>query len=76
MMCIASPLQWDSPPVVVFKMNFDGGSKGNPGKVGFDGVIRDHNGEIIHLFYDNMGLDSNNATELEGMVVGLMIVVR
>ena len=66
----------DSPPEKVFKLNFDSASKGNPGKSGFDGVIRDHNEEIIHLFYDNMGLDSNNAAEPEGMVVGVTIVVR
>ena len=44
MMCIASPVQRDYPPADVFKMKFDGASKGNPGKAGFDGFIRDHNG--------------------------------
>ena len=43
---------------------------------GFGGDIRDHKGEIIHNFYGNMGLNSNNSTELEGMVASLMIVDR
>ena len=42
----------------------------------FEGDIRDHKGEIIHIFYGNMGLNSNNSTELEGMVASLMIVGR
>ena len=75
-MCIASPLHWESPPVFVFKMNFDGASKGNPRKVGYSGAIRDHCRDIIHIFYGNMGPDSNNATELEDMVAGLMIAVK
>ena len=43
---------------------------------GFGGDIRDHKGEIIHIFYGNMGLNSNNSTKLEGMVASLMIVDR
>ena len=41
---------------------------------GFGGAIRNYKGEIIHLFYRNLGFKSNDATELEGMVVGLTIV--
>ena len=43
---------------------------------GFARDIRDQKGEIIHIFYGNMGLNSNNSTELEGMVASLMIVDR
>ena len=42
----------------------------------FRGAIRHHKGEIIHIFYGNMGLNSNNSIELEGMVASLMIVDR
>ena len=43
---------------------------------GFGGVIRDHKGTIIHIFYGNMGINSNNAAELEGIIAGLTIVYR
>jgi len=32
---------WQSPPHGFLKINIDGASKGNPGMVGFGGVIRD-----------------------------------
>ena len=41
---------------------------------GFGGAIRKYKGEIIHLFYGNIGFNSNNAAELEGMIAGLTIV--
>ena len=75
-MQVASPLHWEPPPKNVFKINFDGTSKGNPGMASFGGAIKDHKGTIIHIFYGNMGINSNTAAELEGMIVGLTIVDR
>ena len=43
---------------------------------GFGGAITNYKGEIIHLFYGNMGFNSKNSAELEGLFVGLMIVDR
>jgi len=34
---------WLPPPQHVFQLNFDGASKGNPGKAEFGGIFRDHN---------------------------------
>ena len=34
-MRVASPIHWDPPPEKVFKLNFDGASKGNPKMAGF-----------------------------------------
>ena len=73
-MRVASPMHWDPPPKKVFKLNFDGASNGNLGMAGFGGAIRKYKGEIIHLFYGNIGFNSNNATEIEGMIAGLTIV--
>ena len=72
-MRVASPLHWEPPLDNVFKLNFDGASKGNPGKAGYGGAIKYHNGNITLLFYGSIGLESNNVVELEGMVVGLII---
>ena len=75
-MHMASPLHWESPLPAIFKINFNGASKVNPRKDGFGGAIRDHSGDIIHILYNNMGLDSNNVAKLEGMIGDLMIVSR
>ncbi|XP_011624179.1 uncharacterized protein LOC105420790 [Amborella trichopoda] len=41
--------RWVAPLMEVFKLNFDGNSLGNPGLVGFEGVVRDWNGSISLL---------------------------
>ena len=69
-----NPTHWDPPPENVFKLNFNGASKGNPGIAGFSGVIRNNDGDITHLFYGNSGFNSNNAAELDGLIAGLTLV--
>eukprot|EP00253_Pinus_taeda_P033659 PITA_33659 len=44
------PGKWTPPPTDMFKINFDGASKGNPGHSGFGGLIRDHKGNNIAIF--------------------------
>jgi ribonuclease HI len=68
-----SPDHWCPPPIGFLKLNFDGASKGNPGPVGFGGVFRNNMGEIVCLYYGNIKHDSNNATELSGLLHGLII---
>ena len=70
-MRLDSPSHWDPPPENVFKLNFDGASKGNPGKAGFGGTIRNYQGNINIIFYGNLGFNSNNAVELDGLIAGL-----
>ena len=70
-MRVEIPEHWAPSPDKFFKLNFDGASKWNLGKT--LGAIRDHNSEIIQMFYGSLGLDSNNAVELEGLVEGLGI---
>ena len=41
--CIPSiPFSWADPPPDVFKLNFDGASRRNPGQARFGGLVRDH----------------------------------
>jgi hypothetical protein len=37
------------------KINFDGASKGNPGPAGFGAILRNSNGEILHLVAGFLG---------------------
>lgn len=64
------------PPKHTFKLNFDGASKGNPGKAGFGGIFRDHEGSPLLIFFGNIGWDTNNSTELEGLWQGLLLSQR
>ena len=54
-------------------MNFDGASKGNPGQVGFGGIFRNSDGNILQIYYGSIGINSKNSAELEGLWEGLLI---
>jgi len=64
---------WTPPPFNMFQLNFDGASKGNPGKVGYGGVFRDHESNPQCIFMGSIGWDTNNSAELEGLWRGLKI---
>eukprot|EP00253_Pinus_taeda_P008637 PITA_08637 len=65
--------RWIPPPIKTYKLNFDGASKGNPGHAGFGGIIRDSKGSLLQLYFGNIGWDTNNSAELEGLWQGLSI---
>eukprot|EP00253_Pinus_taeda_P007598 PITA_07598 len=57
----SSPLvKWSPPPKDMYKLNFDGASKGNLGNSGFRGTIRDYKGNNIITFLGSHGWDTNN----------------
>lgn len=64
---------WIPPSKPSFKLNFDGASKGNPGQAGYGGIIRNHEGTPLILYYGNIGWDTNNFAELEGLRRGLQL---
>lgn len=68
---LRSPINWQSPPLGFFKLNFDGASKGNLGPAGFGAVIRNSDGIINHLLARSLGFDTNNSTELWGLIRGI-----
>ena len=51
----------------IFKLFFDGASKGNPRMVGGGGVIICPEGKIEMKYYWNIGNDSNNMDESYGL---------
>eukprot|EP00253_Pinus_taeda_P002079 PITA_02079 len=65
--------KWKPPPKNHYKLNFDGASKGNPGTTGFGGIIRNHEGSHMQIYFGNIGWDTNNSAELEGLWQGLTL---
>ena len=55
----------------IFKLFFDGASKGNSGMVGGGGVIIYSEGKIETEYYLNIGNDTNNMAEAYGLWQGL-----
>ena len=51
----SSPSSWSSPPPQVYKLNFNGASKGNQGPASYGGICRDHSGRILSIFLGSMG---------------------
>eukprot|EP00253_Pinus_taeda_P035656 PITA_35656 len=65
---------WHLPPEACFKLNFDGASRGNPGIAGIGGVIRNHKGDITHIFCRSMGECTNNEAEFVALEQGLRVL--
>lgn len=55
----------------VFRIEFDGGSRGNPGPAGFGVVVRDADGQDLVTFGDFIGHATNNVAEYRGLIAGL-----
>jgi len=68
--------KWNAPPTNSYKLNFDGASKGNPGPARYGGIIRNHNGNTLQIYFGNIGWDTNNSAELEGLWQGLLVARR
>ena len=66
----SSPSSWSPPPPQVYKLNFNGASKGNSGPVGYGGICRDHSGRILSIFLGALGMETNNSIKLEGLICG------
>eukprot|EP00253_Pinus_taeda_P025694 PITA_25694 len=66
-------VSWTAPPKLSFKLNFDGASKGNPGIAGFGRIFRNDKGLPLLIYCGNIGWDTNNSTELEGLWQGPLL---
>ncbi|XP_059076568.1 uncharacterized protein LOC131875879 [Cryptomeria japonica] len=63
--------KWSPPPCPSFKLQFDGGSKGNPGKSGIGVIIFDHSSNIIMVVGKYIGYGTNNMAEFQALSFGL-----
>jgi len=71
-----APSKWQPPPQGMIQLNFDRASKGNPGMAGYGGILRDHGGKPLPLFFGSIGWDMNNSVELEGLWQGHCLAQR
>jgi hypothetical protein len=67
------PDRWEPPPVGFIKLNFDGASKGNLGSVGLGGAFQNDKGELLRIYVGSLGIDSNNAAELQALLILWML---
>eukprot|EP00253_Pinus_taeda_P008595 PITA_08595 len=67
---------WSPPPINTFILNFDGASKGNPGSTGYGGAVKNHEGQVLKVFFGSIGWNTNNVAELEGLWKGLNITQK
>jgi len=72
----ASLGRWEPLDPNSFKLKFDGASKGNPGPAGYGSVIRNNEGRILGVQWRNIGINTNNITELEGLIMGVQWVIQ
>lgn len=66
---------WIPPVDGQFKLNFDGASKGNPGKAGFGCVIRDHDHNVIQVACRPLRICNAIKTEAMSLLMGLREVM-
>jgi ribonuclease HI len=55
----------------MFKLYFDGASRGNPGPASYGGVIYKPDGDIFLTYKKTIGKQTNNVAEYMGLIVGL-----
>ncbi|XP_020259975.1 uncharacterized protein LOC109836481 isoform X2 [Asparagus officinalis] len=57
-------------------IEFDGASKGNPGKAGAGAVIRTIDGHVLCLLREGLGVVTNNVAEYRGLILGMKCALR
>jgi ribonuclease HI len=68
-----NPTTWTPPPTRFTKIIFYGASKGNPGPVGFRAILRNSNGEILHLVAGYLGFNTNNVVDIWSLLRGIKL---
>lgn len=60
----------------IFRIEFDGGSRGNPGPAGFGVVIRAADGTDVLQYGKFISNATNNVAEYTGLITGLKLVIE
>ena len=69
-------IKWRSPPRGCIKGNFDGAAKGNLGKVGIGGIIRDHAGNTIDAIAIPIGISTSHRVEATAALYTMKVAVE
>jgi ribonuclease HI len=59
------------PATAAYRVNIDGGSRGNPGPAAYGVLIRDGRGEIVAKLKKYIGRFSNNVAEYYGLIAAM-----
>ena len=59
------------PAAAAYRINIDGGSRGNPGPAAYGVIIRDGSGEIVAKLKKYIGRMTNNVAEYYGLIAAL-----
>ncbi|GLJ21838.1 hypothetical protein SUGI_0408220 [Cryptomeria japonica] len=62
---------WTPPSARDLKVNFDGASHGNPGKLRYGAIIRDEFGNFVGANFGPLGITTNNMAKIIGLLAGL-----
>ena len=66
-----SAVKWEPPPEGIFKLNFEGASKGNPDLASYGYIVRDIIGNMMGFSFSFIERETNNAVEIEGLMQGI-----
>src|SRR5215472_15299950 len=59
------------PVAAAYRVNIDGGSRGNPGPAAYGVLIRDGRGEVVAKLKKYIGRTTNNVAEYYGLIAAL-----
>ena len=59
------------PATAAYRINIDGGSRGNPGPAAYGVIIRDGSGEVVAKLKKYIGRMTNNVAEYYGLIAAL-----
>ena len=69
-------VKWSPPSRNFLKLNFDGCSRGNPGKSGLGACIRNWQGEVVAIQADVLLVGTSNLVEAQALLAGLILEKR
>lgn len=64
----AQPVSYNQLSCII---EFDGASKGNPGKAGAGAILRTEDGQLVYRLREGLGIATNNVAEYRGLILGL-----
>ncbi|KAK0608412.1 hypothetical protein LWI29_030312 [Acer saccharum] len=71
---IVKPCSWSPPVDNDLFFNVDGSARGNPGKAGIGGVLRDASGKTLCLFSDSIGIADSILAEIIAIHRAVMLI--